>query len=127
MADIHKITVNGETVLPATTTDAVVHPQTEVSLTSLIGEYNLSTLFPTSGTDGGKKYTIDSAVALISTKLVEAQRNKGTKILFENADGNIEIWIYTTGSEFSVVAGWTQFDTNIISDLIKRIEELEKK
>ena len=51
MGKIHKITKNGQTIYPATTTDAVAHPTLKVPVSKLIGEINVSNLFPT-----GRRY-----------------------------------------------------------------------
>lgn len=69
MGKIHKITKNGQTIYPATTTDAVAHPTLKVPVSKLIGEINVSNLFPTGGTNGTNKYTLESAIAKIPTDL----------------------------------------------------------
>ena len=47
MSAIHKLTKNGSTIFPASTTDAIVHPPVAASVTDMIKEYNVSELFPT--------------------------------------------------------------------------------
>lgn len=86
MAEIHKLTKNGETILPATTTDAVVHPELQTPLTSLINEYNVSTLFPTSGIDGTNKYDLQTAINLLDEKLAPEQKTVGIKVAFYTND-----------------------------------------
>lgn len=78
MAKIHKLSKNGQTIYPATTTDAVAHPTLKVSVSKLIGEINVSNLYPTGGTDGTNKYTLASAIAKIPTDL----RTVGIKCSF---------------------------------------------
>ena len=62
MATIHKLTKDGSTIFPATITDAIVHPNTGKTLTSMIKDYNVSELFPTEGVDGGNKYNLVQAM-----------------------------------------------------------------
>ena len=65
MASIHKLTKNGQTIYPATTTRAVVDPDLGVTVPSLIEEINVSKIFPTGGIDGTNKYTLETAIAMI--------------------------------------------------------------
>ena len=64
MASIHKLTKNGQTIYPATTTDAVVHPDLAVSSSKLIEEVNVSKIFPTGGIDGTNKYTLRAVLTV---------------------------------------------------------------
>ena len=82
MATIHKLTKNGATIFPATITDAVVHPQTGKTLTSMIKDYNVSELFPTEGIDGGNKYNLALAIQVLGTHLSAAQKTGGIKLTF---------------------------------------------
>lgn len=66
---MQELTKNGQTVYPATTTDAVVHPDLGVSSSMLIGEVNVSAIFPTGGIDGSNKYTLETAIAMIPASL----------------------------------------------------------
>ena len=111
MADIHKITKNGETILPATTTDAIVHPQMETSLTNMINEYNVSKLFPTGGVDGGDTYTLEGAIALLNSKLTASQKTVGIKLAFkDNGSENNDLVEYQyNGGTFTGIENWYKF------------------
>ena len=82
MATIHKLTKDGATIFPATITDAVVHPQTGKTLTSMMKDYNVSELFPTEGVDGGNKYNLALAIQVLGTHLTSAQKTGGIKLMF---------------------------------------------
>lgn len=92
MADIHKITINGETILPATTTEAVIHPQLEATVSDLQTEYNMSHLFPVSGVNNSSQYTLGLAISVLSGKLGPTQKTPGTKISFLGVTGVAEFW-----------------------------------
>ena len=85
MATIHKLTKDGSTIFPATITDAIVHPNTGKTLTSMIKEYNVSELFPTEGVDGGNKYNLALAVQVLGTHLTAAEKTGGIKLLFTSS------------------------------------------
>lgn len=101
MAKTHKLSKNGETIYPATTTDAVVHPTLKVSASKLIGEINVSNLYPTGGMDGTNKYTLESAIAKIPTDL----RTVGLKCSFLDDSGELESWEYQGGT-FTATGSW---------------------
>ena len=103
MGKIHKITKNGQTIYPATTTDAVAHPTLKVPVSKLIGEINVSNLFPTGGTNGTNKYTLESAIAKIPTDL----RVVGIKCSFLSDAGTVEEWVYQGGT-FTSTNSWMQ-------------------
>lgn len=103
MGKIHKITKNGQTIYPATTTDAVAHPTLKVPVSKLIGEINVSNLFPTGGTNGTNKYTLESAIAKIPTDL----RIVGIKCSFLSDAGVVEEWVYQGGT-FTSTNSWMQ-------------------
>lgn len=90
MARIHKLTKNGQAICPATRMDAVVHPDLKVAASELIGEVNVSKIYPTGGTDGTDKYTLEAAVA----KIPESLRSVGIKCSFLNDTGELETWVY---------------------------------
>ena len=121
MADIHKITKNGETILPATTTDAIVHPQMETSLTNMINEYNVSKLFPTGGIDGGDTYTLEGAIALLNSKLTASQKTVGIKLAFkDNGSINKDLVEYQySGGSFTSTSSWVGFDEIRLDNLEK--------
>lgn len=75
MAEIHKIEKNGQTIYPATITDAVVDKNLQVASSKLIEEINVSKIYPTGGTGGTNKYTLETAIAKIPT----AYRTVGIK------------------------------------------------
>lgn len=85
------------------TTDAVVHPTLKVSASKLIGEINVSNLYPTGGTDGTNKYTLASAIAKIPTDL----RIVGIKCSFLSDAGTVEEWVYQGGT-FTSTDSWMQ-------------------
>lgn len=115
MAKTHKLSKNGETIYPATTTDAVVHPTLKVSASKLIGEINVSNLYPTGGTDGTNKYTLASAIAKIPTDL----RTVGLKCSFLGEGGELESWEYQGGT-FTTVGSWLPVGGRTLVDLEKK-------
>ena len=82
MATIHKLTKDGATIFPATITDAVVHPHTGRTLTSMIKDYNVSDLFPTEGVDSGNKYTLALAIQVLGSHLSAAEKVGGIRLTF---------------------------------------------
>ena len=110
MASIHKLTKNGQTIYPATTTDAVVHPDLAVSSSKLIEEVNVSKIFPTGGIDGTNKYTLETAIAMIPASL----RSVGIKCSFLDEAGDLETWEYMGGG-FTTVTNWKQTGARGIS------------
>ena len=106
MASIHKLTKNGQTIYPATTTDAVVHPDLAVSSSKLIEEVNVSKIFPTGGIDGTNKYTLETAIAMIPASL----RSVGIKCSFLDEGGLPEMWEHQGGT-FSSVDSWKPIGT----------------
>ena len=100
---IHKLSQGGKTVYPATISDAVVHPGTRTSINSLFNEINVSVVFPTSGTDGTNRYTLEGAVAQVPAEL----RNVGLKVSFVDSAGQVETWEYQGGT-FTNTGSWVQ-------------------
>ena len=100
---IHKLSQGGKTVYPATISDAVVHPGTRTSINSLFNEINVSVVFPTSGTDGTNRYTLEGAVAQVPAEL----RNVGLKVSFVDSAGQVETWEYQGGT-FTNTGSWKQ-------------------
>jgi len=82
MATIHKLTKDGSTIFPATITDAIVHPNTGKTLTSMIKDYNVSELFPSEGIDGGNRYNLALAIQVLGSHLTAAEKTGGIKITF---------------------------------------------
>lgn len=91
---IHKLSQGGKTIYPATTTDAVVHPDLRVSSSTLVEEVNVSKIFPTGGIGGSNKYTLETAIAQIPSSL----RTVGIKCSFINEGGTPETWTYQGGA-----------------------------
>lgn len=126
MGEIHKLTKDGITLFPATTTDAVVHPQVRAAVSNLITEYNVSSLFPTAGSEGSSKYTLQGAISLLFDKLKETQRFPGIKVIFTDfTEPDVtQEWRYLGGS-FTTTTNWAREDswyTNLSQD-VSDIEE----
>ena len=119
MAKIHKLTKNGQTICPATTTDAVVHPGLKVPSSKLIEEINISKLFPTEGIDGGNKYTLETAIAKIPASL----RTIGLKCSFLNEDSKPETWEYK-GWNFLEFTSWEQIGSTKITEMHTILESI---
>ena len=105
MGKINKLTKQGETVYPVTVTDAVVNPTLKVESSKLIEEVNISNVYPTGGTDGTDKYTLETAIAKVGAEL----RHAGLKVTFLNAEGKTETWEYQ-GEAFASAASWRKRD-----------------
>ena len=114
MGKINKLTKQGETVYPVTVTDAVVNPTLKVESSKLIEEVNISNVYPTGGTDGTDKYTLETAIAKVGAEL----RHAGLKVTFLNADGKTETWEFQGGT-------WNT--EGFIQTGAGKIEELESK
>lgn len=110
MGEIHKITKDGVTIFPATTTDAVVHPQARTSLTNLINSYNVSALFPTSGNSNTSEYTLQGAISLLANKLTDPQKISGIKVVFNDIiNHETQEWKFL-GGEFTNPSCWSRED-----------------
>ena len=116
MAEIHKITKNGQTILPATTTDAVVHPDLQTPLTNLINEYNVSVLFPTSGIDGTDKYDLQTAIDVLDQHLSAEQKTVGIKVAFNTNSGEYLSYEYS-GKGPTNIKNWTEVGINKIENI----------
>ena len=98
MAKIYKLIKGGQTIYPATTTDAVKHPGTGTSIDALINEINVSVVYPTGGVtadniQGGNRYTLETAIDKVPVGL----RRNGLKVSFVGVTGEIETWEYQGG------------------------------
>lgn len=138
MGEIHKLTKDGITLFPATTTDAVVHPQIRTSISNLITEYNVSVLFPTSGSDESPNYTLQGAISLLFEKLKGTQRFPGIKVIFYDvAEPDVtQEWRYLGGS-FTTTTNWARedswytelnenisnIDENLLNDALRKSEQ----
>lgn len=116
MAKKCKLTKNGETIYPCSTMDAIVHPTLKVPSSKLIGEINVSNLFPTGGTNGTNKYTLESAIAKIPTDL----RVVGIKCSFLSDAGELESWEYKSGT-FTNVVNWRECGGKKLAELENNI------
>lgn len=137
MGEIHKFTKDGVTLFPATTTDAVVHPQIRSSISDLIYEYNVTVLYPNSGSYGTSKYTLQGAISLLYSKLEDSQKIPGIKIVFDLKDSDeTQEWRYN-GGLFTSVSSWSRqdswyadnvegiadLDNNILNDALRKSEQ----
>ena len=137
MGEIHKLTKEGVTLFPATTTDAVVHPQVRSALSNLINDYNVTDLFPKLGVNGGDKYNLQSAISVLEAKLLADQKKPGIKVLFVTTEGEAQEWRYN-GDLFTEVSNWTRndkwytytnedveelIDGNILNDTLRKSEQ----
>lgn len=105
---------HGEDFFPATTTDAVGHNQGECSLTDLVDDYNVSTIWPLS--EG--HYTLTTAIAILDQKLLGEQKRPGVRAGFINSSGVFEEWEYFAGGyNFSNELGWRRTDSSVLLEL----------
>ena len=110
MARIHKLTKNGQAICPATRMDAVVHPELKVTASELIGEVNVSKIYPTGGTDGTDKYTLEAAVPLADIHLQpETLGAAAGDVGFVRSDD--------TATGITLREYWSNKDTALLSDL----------
>ena len=79
-----------------------------------VTEVNVSQLYPTDGTDGSNKYTLETAIAKVGEEL----RHAGLKVTFLNEEGTTETWEYRGGT-FTSSSSWEQGGAG-------RIEELQR-
>lgn len=137
MGEIHKLTKDGKTLFPATTTDAVVHPQVRAAISSLITEYNISALFPTSGDSDSERYTLQGAVSILNDKLKDYQKIPGIKIIFTDLKKDTQEWRYLGYGLFTDITSWARedswyedlnqevdnLDENLINDALRKTEQ----
>lgn len=105
---IHKITLNGQTIYPATTSDAVIHPTLLKSITSLVWEYNLSDLLPESGIDSTNIYDISLAAPTLDGYLPDDRKIIGTTMGFlsNTPDNPFLRYEFMGGGDFSDPTRW---------------------
>lgn len=84
-----------------------------ISLSKLIEEVNISNIYPTDGTDGSNKYTLETAIAKVPAEL----RNVGIKCSFINDLGILETWEYRGGAAYQSTASWAQVGVEKILEL----------
>lgn len=124
MAEIHKLTKDGQTIYPISITDTIVHKELKAILTNLIHEYNISDLFPTEGIDSGNKYTLELAISKLDSVLSK-NKTKGTKIMFYDETNSIQEYIFT-GDTFNDTLSWEETGISKINKLNNEITELKK-
>lgn len=138
MGEIHKFTRGDVTLFPATITDAVVHPQMRATVSEMITEFNVSKLFPTSGSNNSSSYTLQSAISLLYNKLEVQHQVPGIKIIFIDVEKNEpQEWRYL-GRAFTNPQNWARedswyvemneevgdIDTNFFDDALRKSEQL---
>lgn len=138
MGEIHKFTRGDVTLFPATITDAVVHPQMRATVSEMITEFNVSKLFPTSGSNNSSSYTLQGAISLLYDKLEVRHQVPGIKIIFTDVEKNEpQEWRYL-GRAFTNPQNWARedswyveineevenIDTNFIGDTLRKSEQL---
>ena len=123
MTKIYKLSKGWETIYPATTSDAVVHPGTRTSINKLFNEINVSVVYPTSGIGRTNKYSLEGAIAQVPQEL----RNIGLKVSFLNNSGLVETWEFAGGA-FENIENWKSNEdklTDIRDEAIDKIKDAE--
>ena len=123
MTKIYKLSKGWETIYPATTSDAVVHPGTRTSINKLFNEINVSVVYPTSGIGRTNKYSLEGAIAQVPQEL----RNIGLKVSFLNNSGLVETWEFA-GGVFENIENWKSNEdklTDIRDEAIDKIKDAE--
>ena len=77
-----------------------------------VTEVNVSQLYPTGGTGGSNKYTLETAIAKVGEEL----RHAGLKVTFLNGEGTTETWEFQGGT-FTNAGSWTQCGAKILTEL----------
>jgi len=123
MTKIYKLSKGWETIYPATTSDAVVHPGTRTSINKLFNEINVSVVYPTSGIGRTNKYSLEGAITQVPQEL----RNIGLKVSFLNNSGLVETWEFAGGA-FENIENWKSNEdklTDIRDEAIDKIKDAE--
>lgn len=74
-----------------------LNDRTDVTLPYFINEINVSLAFPTDGTDGTDRYTLQNAINTVFNRTqvtLKILAKRGSKITFIDDDGVLETWIY---------------------------------
>lgn len=112
--DIRLLVDDGEEFYPASVTDAVAHPNTKCSLTDMMDEYNLTTIWPL---ESGH-YDITRAIQVLNEKLPENLKKPGVHAEFTNSSGRFESWEYFGANyEFTNELGWKKIDSTTLSEI----------
>ena len=72
------------------------------SVEDFVNEVNVSKIYPTGGTSGTNKYTLETAITKIPTSL----RHAGIKCSFLNEDNQFEIWEWDGTGAYSNLMSW---------------------
>ena len=123
MTKIYKLSKGWETIYPATTSDAVVHPGTRTSINKLFNEINVSVVYPTSGIGRTNKYSLEGAITQVPQEL----RNIGLKVSFLNNSGLVETWEFAGGA-FENIENWKSNEdklADIRDEAIDKIKDAE--
>lgn len=116
MAEIHKLTKEGSTIWPATTTSAIIDPGTGADLEKILETWNLSILWPSD-----PKTNITDAIAFLATKIAASRQKPGVRVEFLNEAGENETWEYVGGTlkSFSDISAWVQVGGKLISNILE--------
>lgn len=87
-----------------------------------VTEVNVSQLYPTDGTDGSNKYTLETAIAKVGEEL----RHAGLKVTFLNEEGTTETWEYQGGT-FTSAESWIQCGAKILTELESKLVILDNE
>lgn len=90
---------------------------------SYITEYNVSIHHPSSGIDGGNKYTLEGAIVQVPEDI----RTVGLKVSFLNNSGLVETWEFAGGA-FENIENWKSNEdklADIRDEAISKIKEVE--
>ena len=110
----------GQTVFPGTVTDGVAHLQTKTDLTTLISEYDVTSIWPNNGIDVDGIYDLRSAILVLEQNLKDSQKILGVTVKFLDINNKWEIWKYCDSDyKFSEELGWIQLELDTIMDLQK--------
>lgn len=108
----------GNDFFPGTITDAVGHAQAKVSLTDMMDDYNLTTIWPNDGINTTSAYNLGRAIEVLDLNLLAKQKKPGVKARFTNSGGKYEEWEYFGGGyDFTDIMGWRQTDSSILLEL----------
>ena len=88
-----------------------------ISLSKLIEEVNISNIYPTDGTNGSNKYTLETAIAKVGEEL----RHAGLKVTFINEEGRLETWEYQGGT-FTNASSWNMVGSLRLHELSQTID-----
>lgn len=119
MAEIHKMEKDGKVIWPASSTTAIIDPDTKVILNKSIECWNIANLWSSELTSKD----LQSAVNLLDSKIPEHAKKPGAKLEFTNGEGKNESWEFIggTGIAFTDLAGWRECGGNAIAELMDSV------